>query len=496
MASKSQHSKIIFGLKLRQHRQQQGLLFDDLAKRSGISASYLNEIEKGKKYPKKDKMTALANALNIPLEELTSEELTGNLAPVGKLLRSNFLNELPLDLFGIELAKVVEIIANAPKHVGAFISTLVELARNYAVQEGNFYHRAMRAYQELNFNYFEEIERAASAFIDEHHLPRGTTVEPGLLANVLQKKYNYRIKYNGLDRFPELQFLRAVYIPHKKQLLLNNTLSKTQQAFQMAKELGFQHLQIKQRANTSSLLEVNNFGEVYNHFKASYFAAAVLIDEGSLVRDIHQIFQKSSWHPNLFTEVMHKYRVSPEMMLHRMVSMLPRHFGLSRLYFIRCIHNTQTDFYDIDKELHLNHPHHPHANGLLEHYCRRWQTLSLLKELYEKSNAPFPDILTGAQRIRYHGTDAEYLCFTFARPAYSSPNHNVSLTVGILLDDALRQKIAFWNDPAIAVAEVNVTCQRCPIADCSERAAPATTIKEKQERKLIRERLKNLQEGK
>ena len=106
MSTKNQNTRIIFGLKVRQYRQRRGLLFDDLAKRSGISASYLNEIEKGKKYPKNAKRAALAEALDISVEELTSEELGGALDPVGKLLKSNFLNELPLDLFGIELSNL------------------------------------------------------------------------------------------------------------------------------------------------------------------------------------------------------------------------------------------------------------------------------------------------------------------------------------------------------------------------------------------------------
>ena len=492
MSIKNQNSKIIFGLKLRQIRQEKGLLFDDLAKKSGISASYLNEMEKGKKYPKSLKLQALASALEVSVDELVSEELSGALAPVGNLLHSNFLNELPLDLFGIELAKVVQIIAGAPKHVGAFISTMVELGRSYAVQEGNFYHRAMRAYQELNFNYFEEIEQAAATFIEKNDIPSGRVVGSGILADLLKKQYGYTIDFNGLNAYPELQFLRAVYVPNKKQLLLNNTLSKTQQAFQIAKELGFQYLQIKERAHTSSLLEVNNFEEVYNHFKASYFAAAVLIDEASLVKDIKAMFSNSSWSPQLFQVMLDKYKASPEMLLHRIVSMLPKHFGLSRLYFIRCTHNTKTRHFEIDKELHLNHSHLPHGNGLLEHYCRRWQTLSILKELEQQDRSIDAGSLIGIQRNRYHGTDEEYLCFTFAHPAYSSQTHNVSLTVGIMLDDTLKEQISFWNDPAIPFAEVNVTCQRCPIMDCSERVAEASIVKEKRNRKMIRERLDSL----
>jgi XRE family transcriptional regulator, fatty acid utilization regulator len=492
MPVKKENTKIIFGLKVRQFRLQQGMLFEDLAKRSGISASYLNEIEKGKKYPKPEKMKALSEALSVTIEQLKAEDLSGPLAPVGKLLKSNFLRELPLDLFGIELSKVVQIIAGAPKHVGAFISTLVELGRNFEVQEGNFYHRAMRAYQELNLNYFEDIEQAASHFIDEHQLVRGGVVNPEVLAQLLQNKHQYQIDYDGLAPYPELQFLRAVFVPKKKQLLLNHKLTKNQQAFQMAKELGYEYLNIKERAMTSSLLEVKNFDAVYNHFKASYFAAAVLIDEQSLVADIRALFQQPTWNPYNFTELLQKYQASPQMLLHRMVSMLPKHFGLSKIYLLRCIQDTRTGLFEIDRELHLHHSHRPHGNGLLEHYCRRWQTIRLSKQLVAQQISDHAQTLVGAQRIRYYGTEEQYLTFSLAHPAYSSEHHKVSVTVGILLDDALKNQLLFWNDAAIPLEEVNVTCERCPILDCAERAAEAKVVKARERRLGIRERLGKL----
>lgn len=492
MSVKNQNTKIIFGLKVRQFRLSKGMLFDDLAKRSGISASYLNEIEKGKKYPKTEKMKNLAEALEVSVEELTAVDLTGALAPVGKLLKSDFLSELPLDLFGIELSKVIQIIAGAPKHVGAFISTMVELGRNYAVHEGNFYHRAMRAYQELNLNYFEEIEVAASDFIDEHKLTRGGVVRPETLANLLSSLHQYDINYNGLEHYPDLQFLRAVFVPKKKQLLLNSKLTRNQQAFQMAKELGYDYLQIKERAMTSSLLEVKNFDSVYNHFKSSYFAAAVLVDEQSLVNDIRNLFQNQTWNPAIFTELLNKYQATPQMLLHRIVSMLPKHFGLSRIYLIRCTKNTRTNQFEIDRELHLNHSHHPHGNGLSEHYCRRWQTIRLSNALTEQNITDHAQTLVGAQRIRYHGTDEEYLTISLAHPAYSSEHHLVSITVGIMLDDTLKSQVSFWNDPAIPFEEVNVTCERCPIQNCTERATEAKVINRRIRRQRIKNTLKRL----
>ena len=107
MSSKTQNERIVFGLKVKQLRQGRNLSFADLAKKAGMSVSYLNEIEKGKKYPKEDKIHQIATALNVELTELTSPVLGQNLEPVNQLLQSNFLNELPLDLFGIELSKVV-----------------------------------------------------------------------------------------------------------------------------------------------------------------------------------------------------------------------------------------------------------------------------------------------------------------------------------------------------------------------------------------------------
>jgi predicted transcriptional regulator len=44
--------------------------------------------------------------------------------------------------------------------------------------------------------------------------------------------------------------------------------------------------------------------------------------------------------------------------------------------------------------------------------------------------------------------------------------------LGILLDDKLNEKIAFLNSAKIVQKQVHTTCERCPISDCKERAAP------------------------
>ena len=103
--------KLVFGLKLKQVRVKKNLSLFGLSKLTGLSKSYLNEIEKGKKYPKTDKIALLAEKLEVPYDSLVSIKLDKNLAPVGELLQSNNLKELPLELFGIKERDLIEIVS-------------------------------------------------------------------------------------------------------------------------------------------------------------------------------------------------------------------------------------------------------------------------------------------------------------------------------------------------------------------------------------------------
>ncbi|MBK9490704.1 MAG: helix-turn-helix domain-containing protein [Haliscomenobacter sp.] len=493
MSTKAQNERILFGLKVKQLRQQLSLSFADLSEKAGMSVSYLNEIEKGKKYPKGEKIQTLARALNVSAIDLTSQEVDEGLAPIHDLLQSNFLNELPLERFGIDLAKVVEIIAGAPSRVGAFISTLLELSRNYALRQEHFYFSALRSYLELNNNYFEELENAVDKFVAECQLLAIRPIPGEHLRNILEEKYDYIVHENGLDRYPELQHLRSLFIPKRKELLLSSKLSAIQRAFEYGKELGFQYLNIKERAYTSSILRGRSFEEVLSHSKAIYFSVALHLPLQSVIQDMEFFFQHKEWNGEALQNIMLKYDATPEMFYHRLTNVLPRFFGIRKMFFLRFVHDPIKGTFDVDKELHLNHKHHPHGNGIYEHYCRRWISIALLQELFQLKQAGRPsDLLIGAQISHYLNTTDQYLCFTVARPSYPSPNKNVSVTIGLLIDDELRAKVHFLNDPAIPARDVHTTCERCSIEDCVERAAEPSIVQKKQQFQQIQDRLNKL----
>lgn len=500
MLNHGQVVRLIFGLKLRELRQERSLSPAELARACEVSVSYLNEIEKGKKYPKADKILSLSKALDVRYDQLTSLELPRRLEPIGELLSSKLLKEFPLEMYGLEPARLIELIASAPARMTAFISTIFEIARNYEMRQEHLFLAALRSFQEMHDNYFEDLEQDVRAFVGSHQLSTTAPFDLSQLERVLMEEYGYTIDRETLGRHAVATQarLRSVFQPKSKRLLLRPGLSRGQQAFVLGREVAFNYLKLTERPYVSSSPQVSSFDEVLNNFKASYFAGALLMEEESLLRDVKKVFGTKKWSPDLLLSLLTQYDVSPEMFMQRLTTLLPRHFGLQSLFFLRFDQTNATAPYELTKELHLARLHNPHGNELNEHYCRRWVSLRLLDEaraLPVPDTAVSPVTVAGAQKSRYFGTDDEYLCFTLAR-AGTPTQLALSVTIGLRCDDNLKTHVRFLADPALPFRIVNETCERCPIADCESRAASPTEIVRLAERAAFEAAVAELVEGK
>ncbi|GAA3999443.1 hypothetical protein GCM10022408_08010 [Hymenobacter fastidiosus] len=479
MLSHGQVVRLIFGLKLRELRQEHGFTPAELARVCDVSVSYLNEIEKGKKYPKADKILSLSKALGVTYDQLTSLTLSRKLEPISELLQSDLLKEFPLEMFGLDPIRIVELISDAPAKMNAFISTLFEIARNYEMRQEHFFLAALRSYQEMHDNYFDELEQDVRVFVSHEKLSVGAPFDITQLETVLTQKYGYSIDRTALGAYTTLGRLRSVFQPKTRRLLLRPGLTGTQEAFVLGREIAFNYLHLKERPYVNASFPVRSFDEVLNNFKASYFAGALLMEEDSLVRDFQKLFASKKWEPAALLDLMARYDVSPEMFMQRITNLLPRHFGLQSLFFLRFDQASADAAYVLTKELHLSRLHNPHGNELHEHYCRRWISLRLIAEARHNPTPEAPLTVIGAQRSRYFGTEDEYLCLTLAR-AGSATEPAVSVTIGLLCDENLKQKVRFLEDPAIPLKIVNETCERCPIPDCEVRAAAPLEIERQQ----------------
>src|SRR5688572_19823329 len=180
------HIKLIMGLKLKQLRTEKGMSLAELATATGISTSYLNEIEKGKKFPKADKIATLAAALEVSYDWLVSLKMNKKLAPVAEILQSRIMKELLLDVFGIDKSQLLDLLSRVPVKLNAFLNTLIEISRNYGMRVENFYFSALRSFQEMHENYFEEIEIDVDKFAEANHIDVAKAVESDQLLNILQ----------------------------------------------------------------------------------------------------------------------------------------------------------------------------------------------------------------------------------------------------------------------------------------------------------------------
>lgn len=482
LAVDESHLRLIMGLKLKQLRSEKGMSLAELAKATDISISYLNEIEKGKKFPKADKIAVLANALEVSYDWLVSLKMNKKLAPVAEILQSRIMKELLLDVFGIDKIQLLDLLSRVPDKTNAFLNTMIEVSRNYGMRVENFYSSALRSYQEMHENYFEEIETEVDRFISENGIDVTRAVEHETLQRILEERYQYRVEQDGLSNQPELQELRSVLLPGKNpRLLLNKNLNRTQKAFLMGRELGFAFMNISERPVATSWLEFDSFEQVLNNFKASYFACALLLNRDQMVQRLKQIFESPTFSSHGILNVMDEFKVSPEIFAHRMTNLLPRFFGIQELFFLRFSHTNGTEEFDLTKEMHLAGLHNPHANMMQEHYCRRWISINILRNLsMQLKKGVYDKPLCMAQRSRYFGNEKEYLLLSFAKPAMEGVNINHSISIGLLLTNQLKKKVMFWNDPAIPIRMVGETCQRCPATDCTERVAEAVVLQQAQ----------------
>jgi len=474
MDIEEEYIRLIFGLKLKQIRTEKKLSLFGLSKLTKISKSYLNEIEKGKKYPKTDKIAILSNVLEVPYDNLVSLKLNKNLAPIGEILQSKILKEIPLELFGIQESQLIDIISNAPAKVNAFLSTIIKIAQNYNLSKESFYLAALRSYQEANNNYFEDIEQSVINFSKAYQIDLNEKIKSSDLKEILEEEFNYQIIENGLSSYSELKELRSVFVPKTKTLLLNTDIDGTQKTFIFAKEIAYNYLNLTERLYTFSWIKFDSFEQVLNNFLASYFAGALIIPKKKLEGQLITLFSQKKWDNERFNKLITQFANSPETFYHRLTNILPKSFNLKNLFFLRFTHKIGTNSYQLSKELHITQQQPPRANETHLHYCRRWISLNILNKINSS-------LLTSEIQISHYPKDnASYIVISSSTKDPFKENYNRSVSLGLLISPHLTSKLNFLNDKNIIAKDVGVTCEDCAIKNCNERVCPPKNLIKKE----------------
>ncbi len=477
MTYSADNLRLILGLKLKQFRQKKGLSLKELAAAAGLSISFLSEIEKGKKYPKPEKLMSIAGALDVAFDDLVSLKVDKDLDPLTSLLESPFLKEFPFDIFGITARDLMDLVTTTPNKAGAFLRTFLELGQTYDMRVEHFLLAALRSYQKMNQNYFGEIERAVDRFVTQRGWVGRQSIEFEELREIFSDLMGSSVEESGFERFPALKVFRSIWLnSDPPRLVINQNLLPSQKAFILGRELGYEFLGLKERTSTSSWIKVESFEQVLNNFRASYFAGALLINRSLLQEELRGFFRRKRWDTDLFVKMMSNYNATPEMFLYRLSQIIPKFFGLNEIYYVRFSNKAGSERFRITKELNMSRVVVPHGIGLNEHYCRRWQGIRLLLELAEKQQqgSASPQIVS-AQRSHFVDGGVELFDITLARPLALTEGTNSSISLGFAMNDDFKSVVKFWQDPAVAKMDVNETCERCGLSSsaCSERAGAA-----------------------
>lgn len=432
--------KHIFGLKVKELRQERGLTYQQLNRLSGLSVSYLSEIESGKKYPKGDKIAILADALDVDYDSLVSLQVPRKLQPIVDMMDSYFFKEFPLEEFGLSPAKLIEIVSQDPDKINALINTISQVVRSYELRKQPFYEIALRSYQELRHNYFEELE----ALVEEMHLEffelKELPFQPELLVGILLK-IGVRADYEKLSGYSSLKDLRSLYDEKRRLLYLNKGLTPAQINFLLGREIAFQWMKVKDRPSATPPKKSQTFDMLLNSHRASYFSAALIMPRERMVNSLKRLFDQPKWQPRGFMNLMSEFDATPEMVMQRLTNVLPTFFDLLNLFFLRYVKSANGTV-ELTKELHLSHSNDPDTNERNQTHFKGWVSQTLFTEVNKSKS------LVSLSQISEF-SDSEYFSWGIAFPNVSNTKEQIGVMLGVRIDENVRRVIRFLDDPEI-----------------------------------------------
>jgi transcriptional regulator with XRE-family HTH domain len=476
---------IIFGMKMRQARTEAAMTLSEFASACDLSPSYVTEIEKGRKYPRADKIMKMAEVLGKSYDDLVSIKLDRSLAHLETTISSATFQRFPFEEFGLEPGDLVTLLTREPEKASALLHAGIAIARRYDLKEEEFLRAALRSYQEIHENYFQELEDAAVTFTstigEKYGLTGQIPVRREVLETILRQEYGYEIDITAIAEDARLQCYRSVFVEGRRRtqsgfgpyLCINPALHDNQINFVLAREIGYQYLGFKERSFVSTPNRIDSFQQVLNDYRAAYFGGVLLMPRQPMLADLQDFFGRTHWQPQAVLDLLAKYDATPEMLFYRFSELIPQFYGI-RHHFLR-FHQLSDERYVLYKQLNMNQLIVPHGIGLDEHYCRRWLSVRLLRE---NEQPTFERPLVSVQMSEFVHTRERFLCIGVARPLTLNSGIQSSVLIGFRVDAELGNTIRFANDPAIPHLYIHETCERCPLTpdQCSVRAAPPTIL--------------------
>ena len=464
MASNRRKAAIELGPRLRAWRQRQDMAQVRLAERLGISASYLNLIEHGRRPLTAPLLIRFAQEFDVDLGEFSTEDGAQNVHDLVELFGDGLFE-------GHDLSEdeIVDFAARVPG-VSRAVLTLYEAYREAKDNSRTLASRMAATADEVGaaggdvpwrlpseevndllqrrMNYFPELEEAAEALWEQAGLQSEDLY--GGLVRYLQRELG--IEVQRVAATPEDRAARR-YIPERKLLLVSELLAPHSLNFQIAHQIGLlsHGVVIDRLVEEDRRLTTADSRTLARVALANYFAGAVMMP--------YMPFLQAARARRYDVDLLgHRFRASFEQVCHRLTCLRkPGHEGVP-FHFLRV---------DIAGNISQRFSASGISFARFSGACPRWnlvvafmtpgQIRAQLSEMPDGSTF-FCIARTVNRGARgYHAPPALHAVCLGCRAEYAS---ELVYSDGVDLDSTE------------AAVPVGVTCRLCERTDCDQRALP------------------------
>jgi hypothetical protein len=269
-------AKLIAGHQVRRLRRQAGLSQAAMAEQLGISASYLNLIERNQRPLTAQVLVRLTELFDFDPRTLSAGSPGGGAEAIRRRLGDPMFQDLEIDR-----AELEEWLAGAPGGAEAFARAYDRLGGSGgAAPDASDPMTLARREIERWRNHFPDLDAAAEALADELRLSAGDLY--AAIAERLRVKHSLTLRILPVEVLPDA--LRRLDL-HARQLQLSEMLDPASRTFQAAFQLGA----IEARAEIEALVKGAGFTEraaerLFRRHLTSYFAAALMMPYARFLR--------------------------------------------------------------------------------------------------------------------------------------------------------------------------------------------------------------------
>ena len=507
MSLSTDEVKQLFASRLKMLRTSRGYSISYLAKKSGISQPYLSQIEQGKKYPSMNKMMAIANALDVELNQLQNRTGDKNLKNLLNELLSNDFKHFPLTWFGFEKHDLLNLLMENPDQAEGLFDILKDLMQLHRISKHDIVHAAIRAYRRRDQRFLMQLEKEAKQVRDQLQCAPEASVTSESIRNLLLEK-GYIIDETVLPEREALKGVRFIYVEDKSEhrhpiFYINRDLTEAQKTYLLCYE--YYHAKKRILAAESRRIDhirrPSSIEASLNNYKAKFFAEATIVDANFMTSALRTWFSQQKWINGSFLDMAGDASVG--VFMHRVAVIASREFGLKNASLVRFTHDIAKEDgeFHVEREQNLSEKLPPFLAVRSEYLCRRFAAIKALRKLRAMEDTPIytaikadmrkhsisrhlPVVIHRSRFVGHRDGDLnspEYLAIAIAYPRRK--NRNIAYSLIFEMDDHFKNTVSFWDDPTIPIEFVARSCERCrlqappdgqkashPLIECHDRA--------------------------